>query len=275
MAGARRRRGATAFSDPDDGSFDISDVDTTSFPIVDCDSLIVRYGFSRQHCGWAVGELSELGVAGYAGGNGNVYVQVKASSADAPEAEAAKEAILRIKYRSQFDADRLVIVPVKYDYEQLWRWATVLKRFSRSSGNTLGITSSVMGHNGRGLFPSDETVYPLSGLREVDREDSPAGIRTTIVVLTRDLQGTVDALPRLLKQFKIPEDAVGLVVEKKSRLGGRLERLGSSSAESEGVRGWVASARDSATMPVLIGGAAVVGLMLLFAVFVGVRKVRR
>ena len=31
------------------------------------------------------------------------------------------------------------MIPFNYDYEELWRWATILNRFALSAGNTIGV----------------------------------------------------------------------------------------------------------------------------------------
>ena len=209
---------ATTFSDSDDGSFDISDVDTTNFPDMTC-----KYGNGAGHlegaCGWAVGRFGGMGLAGKTGGGfrgSTYYVQVKATDADAAEAEAAREAILG-RY-PKITPDRLVIVPVKYDYEELWRWATVLYRFSRSAGNTVGIKSVSVAENRVNLDTRNSNgVYPTPpGLSYVNRDRYPDAVRTTIAVWTWNFQDTVDALPRLLAQLNIPADAVGVVLERVS-----------------------------------------------------------
>ena len=34
-----------------------------------------------------------------------------------------------------------MIIPVKYDFGELWRWSVILNRFAVSAGNTVGITA--------------------------------------------------------------------------------------------------------------------------------------
>ena len=102
------------------------------------------------------------------------------------------------------------IIPVKYDYQELWRWATLIDRFAYTSGNSIGIFSSSVTHNVHRWPPTTELVFVLPSLAEADnrnREDH----RATIVVGTLHLQETVAALPKLLDQLGIPADAVGIV----------------------------------------------------------------
>ncbi len=105
-----------------------------------------------------------------------------------------------------------MIIPVKYDYQDLWRWSEVINRFVTSSANTIGITRARMGENST-QYP--EVIYPLPELQEVGR--FPRGgrrvdeLRTTIHVITLELQRTVAALPALLSALGIPVDAVGVV----------------------------------------------------------------
>ena len=49
---------------------------------------------------------------------------------------------------------------MKYDYRELWRWATVLKRFAVSAGNTMGIVDAQVLSN---VFPTGCTCTALRG----------------------------------------------------------------------------------------------------------------
>ena len=102
------------------------------------------------------------------------------------------------------------VIPVKYDYQELWRWANLIDRFAYTSGNTIGIISSSVTHNVHRWPPTTELLFVLPSLPEADtrnREDH----RATITVGTLHLQETVAALPKLLDQLGIPADAVGMV----------------------------------------------------------------
>ncbi len=97
----------------------------------------------------------------------------------------------------------IVLIPVRYDFGEMWRWSIILDRFALSAGNTIGITHARVDINSGG----DETVY-LSGLRE--RVDVPS-IRNIVVLVGLDARAIADALPRLLPLLGIPVDAVGVV----------------------------------------------------------------
>ena len=63
-----------------------------------------------------------------------------------PGEEDTAVAFLRAEFARRYgDTDsygRLrdaVITPVKYSYEELWRWQLLLERFAVSSGNTIGM----------------------------------------------------------------------------------------------------------------------------------------
>ena len=192
------------------GSFYVSDVDVTNFSKADCNQLTL--------CGYRE-TPPEHHVAGNHSGGGTMYVQIKDAPTDEAELEALKEKIFPGQgrtgpYRYTRDGETrsgnrktaitVKIIPVKYSYEELWQWATILERFALSAGNTVGVARASVGHTGmlRGA------LRPLDG---VSRTSSPADHRETIVVWTTDPEGLVDALPVLLPQLGIPVDAVGIV----------------------------------------------------------------
>ena len=197
------------------GVFDISDVDTTNFPACTEDS----------GC-WFSGKLAGLGLAGIHDVSSPAgvtdYVQIK----DLPEDEATLEALRNtLKERLYPCGGRvgpctyvedgrtwntentvpveLEVVPVKYSYEELRRWAIVLDRFANSEGNTVGILGSWVDTNS-----SPWVVYPLTDLQFAEHE---ANYRTTVLVLALDENLLIAALPTLLPQLRIPVDAVGMV----------------------------------------------------------------
>ena len=94
---------------------------------------------------------------------------------------------------------QIVLIPVSYDYGEMWRWSVILNRFALSEGNTIGITKAWVGINAGG----DETVF-RSGLSEL--VDVPS-MRDTVVLVGLDARAIADALPLL----GIPVDAVGVV----------------------------------------------------------------
>ena len=69
----------------------------------------------------------------------------------------------------QLSQDNIVIIPVKYDFEDLWRWQLVLDRFAASSGNTIGIVQAEVGLN-KGAFRGG-VAYPLPEVPKV--KDDP------------------------------------------------------------------------------------------------------
>ena len=190
--------GATGAS----GSFDVSDVGTTNFPEIEC-----TYSNQTHSC-VEYTEYPSWNIAGiHVGGGRKTYIQVKA----APGEEAAAEAALRAKMKQSgieaaHNVNRIIVIPVKYDYGELWRWQVILNRFALSSGNTVGITGANVGQN-RGGY--EVVVFPLSSLQ--DARDNISDLRETIHVLAVDPQSVVDVLPTLLPQLGIPVDAVGVV----------------------------------------------------------------
>ena len=55
-------------------------------------------------------------------------------------------------------------IPVKYDFRELWRWATILDRFALSEGNTIGIAKALIGTN-IGGYPRG-TLWPVEGFTQ-------------------------------------------------------------------------------------------------------------
>ena len=200
------RRAASASS----GRFDVSGIDTGNIPPIDCSRPpAYTHGYS---CGEAVHHPG-LGIAGWQiTENGSKwYIQVKAPPGQEANIATAREA-LRAFYYLDPDETFLELIPVKYSYEDLWRWGTIINRFALTSGNTLGTTTARIGMNSAGEV-AGEVVYPLESLPEVDAQALQEH-RSTIHVWTMDRQPTVDALPGLLSQLNIPVDAVGVVVSK-------------------------------------------------------------
>ena len=180
------------------GSFDVSGVDVTNFPDVEC---VHRHGTTSCDM-WS--RHPELGIAGWHDYGDKAFVQIKAPTGEEGNAESAGRELLRIY--SDYEDDDLTITPVKYDYEELWRWQLILNRFALSSGNTIGITGAVVRENGdwyeRAVFLNDLTeaaYYSYSDYRE------------TVHVWALDAQRVANALPTLLPLLGIPVDAVGVV----------------------------------------------------------------
>ena len=204
--------------------FDVSDVDTTNFPPVEC---AIEYRNDTTSCSWATEYFPGIGLVGShlqgSGSGAMLYVQVKAPSGPGREAElaAAKDALFQ--WNPRINEDNLVVIPVKYDYEELWRWMITLRRFARSSGNNVGIKEAFMGINSIGGIRGEAVFTPESGLQQVPMIEVPnsggfeiqdrSKIRETIKVKTLDLDRTMEALPQLLRQLGIPGDAVGVVAQ--------------------------------------------------------------
>ena len=184
------------------GSFDVSDVDVTNFPELDCveqSRLILRIkscSMSRRH--------PELGIAGWHGKK-TAYVQVKAPLGEEENVTTAREKLIELY--GYDDGERLVIIPVDYSLEDMWRWAVVLNRFAVSSGNTIGITGGRVGLNS---CPCEQAVFPLDDMPELV-SGGASEVRETVHVWAIDPQRVADALPTLLPQLGIPVDAVGVI----------------------------------------------------------------
>ena len=184
------------------GSFDVSDVDVTNFPELDCveqSHLILRIkscSMSRRH--------PELGIAGWHGKK-TAYVQVKAPPGEEENVTIAREKLIELY--GYDDGERLVLIPVAYSLEDMWRWAVVLNRFAVSSGNTIGITGARVGLNGHSY---EQAVFPLDNMPELV-SGGASEERETVHVSALDPQRVADALPTLLPQLGIPVDAVGVI----------------------------------------------------------------
>ena len=204
--------------------FDVSDVDTTNFPPVECS---LEYRNDTTSCSWATKSFPGIGLVGWhrqgSGSGAMLYVQVKAPSGPGREAKlaAAKDALFQ--WSPKINEDNLVVSPVKYDYEELWQWMITLRRFAHSSSNNVGIKGAVMDINSIVAIHGEAVFTPESGLQEVpmieipdsggfEKEDK-SKIRETIHIGTLDLDRTMDALPQILRQLGIPGDAVGVVFQ--------------------------------------------------------------
>ena len=204
--------------------FDVSDVDVTNIPEVDCTRGVFSCGVWTQ--------FPDLGVAGRHGGRGTIYYQVKNPPTDPAELEALKEKLFPGHGRTgpySYTRDgetwtgnrdtviNVVIIPAKYDYGELWRWATILERFTLSAGNTVGITAARVDHTG---WEIPDTVWPLKDLGPAGEDEYgsiPSEIRETVLIVANDPQRAAAALPDLLFQLGIPVDAVGAIKRREGR----------------------------------------------------------
>ncbi len=170
----------------------------TSFPELDCVEqrrLILRSTSCRMSR-----RFPELGIAGWHA----KFVQVKAPPGEEANIDAAREEFVR--WKGVEISEGLVIIPVKYDFEELWRWTVVLNRFAVSAGNTIGIRWVMVSPN----IGTSGTLFPLDNLRPTIHEGSDQ-TRETIHVWGVDEQRIAESLPVLLPQLGIPVDAVGVI----------------------------------------------------------------
>ena len=193
--------------------FDISEVDTTNIPELDCEAPIIS-----AHLDACIDNKLYANVGNIVGwyrshqrgrdDSFQKYVHLKPPQGEELDIAAAKAELVKAFPGSL--NHHWTVIPVKYDYQELWRWANLIDRFAYTSGNIIGIISSSVTHNVHRWPPTTELVFVLPSLPEADtrnREDH----RATIVVGTLHLQETVAALPKLLDQLGIPADAVGIV----------------------------------------------------------------
>ncbi len=89
---------------------------------------------------------------------------MKAPPGQEANATAAKEVL--IQWNPRLNEDNLVIIPVKYSYEEYWRWSVILDRFAVARGNTIGILWSRVGENRESYSGGGEAVYPLPEVPE-------------------------------------------------------------------------------------------------------------
>ena len=129
-------------------AFDVSDVDTTNIPELDCDKEFPGASdVIRSSCRlWTrVPETGYAGTHAYKLYSNTIYVKVASSVADdETELEALKEEAAPRYKRFGYEVE---IIPVKYDFGQLWRWSVILDRFALSAGNTIGIVGAIVNIN--------------------------------------------------------------------------------------------------------------------------------
>ena len=155
--------------------FDVSDVDVTNFPELDCVKEAPRFssGVGAGCLAWA--NHSSAGVAGwrYSYPDGNaLYIQVKSAPVDEKALEAPKGQLVPPRLKAIYEAGKLklVIIRVKYDFEELWHWSVILDRFTVSAGNTVGIASAEIGGNHGGY--QKPVVWPLEDLKKVSLSET-------------------------------------------------------------------------------------------------------
>ena len=220
-------------------SFDISGVDTTNFPELNCYALNLTSSYESACKTWS--KNAEIGIDGVVGvhstsqviGEGTLYIQMYRDPDDLEAFEAARAAKLRRKpadWQSEW-----VIIPVKYSFPDLWKWGVILDRFAESQGNTIGILHAGVHNNTRAAYISYELgLYLEEGSGGVWSEgegySDPGLVRETISILALDPYVVRDALPVLLPQLGIPVHAVGVIL-KQNQTDEQIRSAGSTATE--------------------------------------------
>ena len=208
-------------------AFDVSDVDVTNFPEID-ESTCIGRGILSKGCSLHL-RFPDVGIAGSHGRHDPskaYYYQIKNPPTEASEVKAMKDRLIPCHdvvgqcVRTNESGDTWIqvnsatttieIIPVKYDFAELWRWTTILNRFALSAGNTIGIRSALVGDNPK--RPPGEAVY-LNGIMPAGQFEPERKRETITVFTTADLRSVAAALPVLLPLLGIPVDAVGMVEE--------------------------------------------------------------
>ena len=202
--------------------FDVSDVDTTNIPELDCDEEYPGASDVMWPSCSLWKELPEIGATGLhftiSYTPDKLYYQVKSPIPEnAAELEALKQRLSGYKN----DRYAIEIIPVKYDFGQLWQWTVMLDRFALSVGNTIGVTGAQIGvnshaysgiHDGKLVWMNG--IEPM-GVTSCCQEWSEA--RNILIVGALDPVRVAAALPQLLPLLGIPVDAVGLVAHSSAR----------------------------------------------------------
>ena len=198
--------------------FDISDVDFENIPdMADC-----AYALHQKSCGYA-NRHPDIPIAGRFTWGRSKYVYIKAEDLEDQELTEFEDYLIgagvppeQVTIGGDLQ-DGFVLLPADHSFKELWRYAVILDRFSKSSGNTLGIKGAIVDINFRyGGTYTEMNLLP--GLSNVSRygEDPKwgKGSRNFVVLDSNhdDLQRIRDALPVLLPQLGIPVDAVGRIV---------------------------------------------------------------
>ena len=202
--------------------FDVSDMDVTNIPELDCDKEFPGASDAiRPSCRlWESSlEIRPAGTHHWESYSNTIYVQVASSVPDdETELETLKEKAAPRYKRFGYEVE---IIPVKYDFGQLWRWSVILDRFALSAGNAIGVTGAQVGvnssaysgiHDGKLVWMNG--VEPM-GVTPCCQEWSEA--RNILIVGALDPDRVAAALPQLLPLLGIPVDAVGLVAHSSAR----------------------------------------------------------
>ena len=195
-------------------SVDVSDIDTANIPEIECNVTTLGIDRSGSACRYWT-EYPHLRIADWRSVHGKAYIDVKVP-ADRPASglAAARRFIVEEHYGSPADASFIHVNAVSYDYADQYRWATILRRFIYSRGNTTGITW-VQRHVNYAGGIRERTHFPLPDLQPIaDYDTDQADVRSTLAVITLEFEETIAALPQILKALGIPVEAVGLVWER-------------------------------------------------------------
>ena len=206
-------------------SFEVSDVDTTNFPEINCS----RVSAKESSCNYWARNV-ERGIHGVVGvyRQGDVlYVQLWRDPDDLTTFESEEATTLEAWEVTTSSPDwdgasTLEIIPVRYSYPKLWQWGVILDRFAKSQGNTIGIVSAGIYTNvapgpantAVGLYRDTD---PLGDWSEGRGTDDYSLARITIAISTLDAYAVRDAIPVLLPQLGIPVDAVGIILQRKQK----------------------------------------------------------
>ena len=200
---------------------DVSGVDTTAIPELDCASPIDKDQGETCSIMWFFdfgGFAMQTELAGWKHshkmfGNSVSYVQVKAAEGDTEKVRIAREEIGAVYPNLTDDAldnGNLIVIPVRHSFEEYWRWANILSRFAASSGNTIGIVRVEISGNYITRF-AESDVTLRAGISGAET-NQPENLRTTIRVWTLDARATLDNMSSLLTALDIPDDAVGVIM---------------------------------------------------------------
>ena len=299
---------ATASGAVDYSEFDVSDVDLSNIPAPDCASVLGD--FIRQSChAWQYDPSG--GIAGvkhkydvrYDSSAGAViqtldavYVQLKVSD---PDDEEEMQTLRDELHPDYFGSDwELITIPVKYDFEELWRWSVVLDRFAVSAGNTVGITDAEVGYNTAAHRPNDEPLVWMNDVEPLQEDETGSDsdwstVRTILMVWAADPHVAAATLPELLPALGIPADAVGLVAHDDTTpviaelAIGRVETQSSDASQTQAREGDYTSgapspapvdgdrAMQGESMWIIVGGGLVMGLVILGTVLGVSLRLRR
>ena len=259
--------------------FDVSDVDLTNIPAVDCTDVRNLRATTGSSCfDWR--QFPDLNIAGAHSSQNALYFQVKPPAGGEAAFVASAKAAL-VEWFPLVDADHVFVYAVKYDFADLWRWTKILDRLVLSSANTVRIVRVELTTNIVGDFELDRYTFPVERIQRAPIPVDHTQVRETINIVTREPAATVAALPRLLPALGIPVDAVGMVQRRDDRPL-PLEFLTASRPSSTGSSSDPAAAaaidqRDllpASNLPVLLIAAAAV-LVLLSGGIYGAFRWRR